>query len=98
MNTEKVLSFFDEITRIPRESGHEEKIIEYLRDYAAERALDCKVDRSGNVLITAPASEGFEGRPTVIIQGHTDMVCEKRADSSFDFSKAPSDMKSRTDG
>lgn len=89
MNTEKVLSFFDEITRIPRESGHEEKIIGYLRDYAAERNLDCKVDRSGNVLITAPASQGYEERPTVIIQGHTDMVCEKKAGSSFDFSKDP---------
>ncbi len=89
MTAEKVLSFFSEITRIPRESGHEEKIIEYLCEYARERGLDYKVDKSGNVLITSPASKGYENRPTVILQCHTDMVCEKEAGYEFDFSKDP---------
>ena len=44
MNSEKVLSFFKEITRIPRESGHEEHIIAYLQEFAASRGLDCKTD------------------------------------------------------
>lgn len=89
MNTEKVLHFFREITRIPRESGHEEKIVAYLQQFAKERKLECKVDKVGNVMIAKPASKGFERRPTVVLQGHTDMVCEKVAGSDFDFSKDP---------
>lgn len=87
MGTEKVLSFFSEITRIPRESGHEEKIIAYLQKFASDRSLECRTDKAGNVLIICPASKGYEKRPAVILQGHTDMVCEKLAGSSFDFSK-----------
>lgn len=89
MGTEKVISFFSEITRIPRESGHEEKIIAYLKQFAEKRSLDCKVDKCGNVLITCPASEGMEDRPSIVLQAHTDMVCEKNAGSDFDFSKDP---------
>ena len=89
MNTEKVLHFFREITRIPRESGHEEKIVAYLQQFAKERKLECKVDKVGNVMIAKPASKGFERRPTVVLQCHTDMVCEKVAGSDFDFSKDP---------
>ena len=51
MNSEKVLSFFKEITKIPRESGHEEHIIAYLQEFASERSLECKTDKAGNVLI-----------------------------------------------
>ena len=89
MNTEKVLNFFREITRIPRESGHEQQIIAYLQQFAAARSLACKTDEAGNVMIAAPASKGYEGRPAVVLQCHTDMVCEKKADSNFDFSKDP---------
>ena len=89
MNTEKVLNFFREITRIPRESGHEEQIVAYLQQFAAERGLECKTDEIGNVMIAKPASKGFEKRPTIVLQGHTDMVCEKKSTSNFDFSKDP---------
>ncbi len=89
MDTEKVLNFFREITRIPRESGHEEKIVAWLQEFAASRNLECKVDKVGNVMIAKPASKGYEDRPTVVLQGHTDMVCEKKAGSTFDFSKDP---------
>ena len=89
MNTEKVLNFFREITRIPRESGHEEQIIAYLQQFAADRGLECKTDKVGNVMIAKPASKGYEDRPTVVLQGHTDMVCEKKSTSNFDFSKDP---------
>ena len=89
MDTEKVLNFFREITRIPRESGHEEQIIAYLQQFAAARGLECKTDKVGNVMIARPASKGCENRPTVVLQGHTDMVCEKKSTSGFDFSKDP---------
>ena len=89
MNTEKVLNFFREITRIPRESGHEEKIVAYLQQFAKSRGLECKTDKVGNVMIAKPASKGYEDRPTVVLQGHTDMVCEKKSTSNFDFSKDP---------
>ncbi|MBR5018103.1 MAG: aminoacyl-histidine dipeptidase [Bacteroidales bacterium] len=89
MNTEKVLNFFREITRIPRESGHEEQIVAYLQQFAASRGLECKTDKVGNVMIAKPASKGYEDRPTVVLQGHTDMVCEKKSTSNFDFSKDP---------
>lgn len=89
MNTEKVLNFFREITRIPRESGHEEQMTAYLQRFAAERSLACRTDEAGNVVISAPASEGYEDHPAVILQGHTDMVCEKKEGSAFDFSKDP---------
>lgn len=89
MNTEKVLNFFREITRIPRESGHEEKIVAYLQQFAKKRGLECKTDKIGNVMIAKPASKGYEDHPTVVLQGHTDMVCEKLSTSDFDFSKDP---------
>lgn len=89
MNTDKVLSFFKEITCIPRESGHEEQIIAFLQQFAAERHLECKTDKVGNVLIIKEASKGFEDRPTVILQSHSDMVCEKNAGVEHDFAKDP---------
>lgn len=89
MNTEKVLSFFKEITCIPRESGHEEKIIAYLQKFAADRHLQCTTDKVGNVLIVKEATPGYEKRPTVVLQSHCDMVCEKNANVTHDFSKDP---------
>ena len=89
MNSEKVLSFFKEITRIPRESGHEEQIIAYLQKFAADRGLECKTDAAGNVLIVKEASAGKEDVPAIVLQSHSDMVCEKNAGVNHDFSKDP---------
>lgn len=89
MNSEKILSIFKEITRIPRESGHEEKIVEYLVNFAKEHGLEYKTDDVNNVVITRPASEGYEDRSTIVLQGHTDMVCEKNAGVEHDFAKDP---------
>ena len=89
MNSEKVLSFFKEITRIPRESGHEEHIIAYLQDFAASRGLDCKTDAAGNVLITKEAAPGYEDVPAIVLQSHSDMVCEKNEGVEHDFRKDP---------
>lgn len=89
MNSESVLSFFKEITTIPRESGHEELIIAYLQKFAAERNLECKTDEAGNVLIVKEAAQGFEDVPAIVLQSHSDMVCEKNEGVEHDFAKDP---------
>lgn len=89
MTSEKVLSFFREILEIPRESGHEEHIIAYLQEFARTRNLECKTDKAGNVLIVKPATPGRENSPTLILQSHSDMVCEKNSGVEHDFSKDP---------
>lgn len=89
MNSEKVLSFFKEITEIPRESGHEEHIIAYLQKFAADRNLECRTDDAGNVLIVKEAAAGCEKVPTIVLQSHSDMVCEKNEGVEHDFAKDP---------
>lgn len=89
MNSEKVLSYFKEITQIPRESGHEEKIVAYLQEFAAKHNLECKTDKAGNVLITKEAAPGYEDVPAIVLQSHSDMVCEKNEGVEHDFAKDP---------
>lgn len=89
MNSEKVLSYFKEITQIPRESGHEEKIVAYLQEFAAKHNLGCKTDKAGNVLITKEAAPGYEDVPAMVLQSHSDMVCEKNEGVEHDFAKDP---------
>ena len=89
MTTERILEIFKEILTIPRESGHEEHIIAYLQNWAKEHDLECKTDEAGNVLITKPATKGRENAPTVVLQSHSDMVCEKNAGVQHDFAKDP---------
>ena len=89
MNSENVLSFFKEITKIPRESGHEEHIIAYLQDFAAKRSLECKTDEAGNVLIVKSAAPSYENVPAIVLQSHSDMVCEKNEGVEHDFAKDP---------
>ena len=89
MDSASVLKIFKEITCIPRESGHEEKMTEYLQQYAAKLGLPCKTDKTGNVVITKPASKGKENVPTLVLQAHQDMVCEKLASFDFDFHTQP---------
>ncbi len=88
LNPKQVFSIFDEITRIPRPSKKEGKIRQYLLDFAKKHNLEAKTDKVGNVLIKAPATPGHEQAPTVILQGHMDMVCESN-DKSFDFENTP---------
>ena len=83
MNT--VLDLFKEITRIPRESGHEAPMTAWLQKFAADRGLECRTDATGNVIIVKPASPGKENVPVLALQGHQDMVCEKLAGFDFDF-------------
>jgi dipeptidase D len=78
---------FDKIRTIPRPSRHEEKIREHLLSWAKERGFASRVDRAGNLVISVPASKGREKAPILVLQAHMDMVCEKNADVSFDFSR-----------
>ncbi len=89
MDSEKVLDIFREITKIPRESGHEEQMTAFLVSFAKEHNLACKTDKAGNVLITREASKGKENVPVLVLQGHQDMVCEKVDGSCHDFAKDP---------
>ncbi len=76
---------FDAITRVPRPSKKEGRIIDFLVDFAKQHHLEYKKDAIGNVVILKPATPGYENRPTVILQSHMDMVCEKNSDVEFDF-------------
>ena len=87
--TNDILKWFEEITKIPRCSKHEEKIVNWLMDWAKENNFEAKMDRIKNIVIKVPASPGYENRPLTVIQGHMDMVCEKTPDSDHDFSKDP---------
>ncbi len=78
-------SYFEEICQVPRPSKKEEKIIRFLLDFAEKNKLEAKRDEIGNVLISKPAMPGRETAPTVILQSHVDMVCEKNSDKSFNF-------------
>ena len=89
MDSNSVLDFFKEITLVPRESGHEEPITGFLRKFAADRGLECRVDKIGNVLIIKEAAPGKENTPTIVLQSHQDMVCEKVGGYEHDFRKDP---------
>ena len=78
-------NFFHEINQIPRPSKKEEHVIAYLKSFGEKYNLTTKVDAAGNVLISKPASKGFENRTTIVLQAHMDMVCEKNSDIEFNF-------------
>ena len=84
---EKMFHYFEEISAIPRASGKEEKLVDYLELFAKEHGLEYVRDSYQNILIKKPASPGWENRPAVLLQGHTDMVCEKRSDVIHDFDR-----------
>ncbi len=87
--TKEILECFEEISKIPRCSKNEEKIAEWLMNWAKEHNFDAKMDSVRNIVIKVPASPGYENSPLTVIQGHMDMVCEKTPDSPHDFSKDP---------
>ncbi len=84
-----VFDQFAQINKIPRPSKHEEKMIEYLKDFGKKHGLETVVDETGNVLIKKPATKGYDDRPTVVLQSHMDMVCDKLVDVDFDFYNDP---------
>ncbi len=92
LEPKNVLKQFYDINQIPRESGNEQAISDFLVAFAKERDLEVIQDKSLNVLIRKPATKGYENKPGFILQGHMDMVCEKNADTVHDFTKDPISM------
>ena len=86
---EKLITFFKELSKVPRNSKKEEKIAEFLCDFAKERNLWYRKDEYNNVLIKRNASKGLENRKAILFQAHTDMVCEKTKDSTHNFDTDP---------
>lgn len=88
----KTLQIFEEINKIPRGSGNIDPIHNWLVQWAKDNGFSYKTDKVKNVLIEIPATKGYEKSPTIVIQGHMDMVCEKIPGSSHDFLKDPIEM------
>ena len=80
---------FYEISQIFRPSKKEEKILKYLRDFAHELGFMAKKDSAGNIVMSIPATPGYENARTVILQSHVDMVCEKNKETHHDFDRDP---------
>ena len=91
-----VFKYFSEISKIPRGSGNEKGISDYLVSEAKRLGLEVIQDEALNVIIKKPGTQGYENSPGVILQGHMDMVCEKNKDTVHDFTK--DEIKLRVDG
>ena len=89
LTPQRVFDQFAKINTIPRPSKHEEKMIAYLTSFGKDHGLPTKVDATGNVLISKPATPGYENRATVVLQSHMDMVCDKLVDREIDFMNDP---------
>lgn len=79
--------YFEEISAVPRGSGNEEGIARYLEAFAQKRGLEVYVDHMWNVLIKKPGTPGCQDLPPVLLQGHSDIVCEKNQGTAHDFEK-----------
>lgn len=84
-----VFKYFEEISKIPRGSGNEKEISDYLVKFAKDLNLEVIQDKALNVIIKKPGTKGYENSNIVIIQGHMDMVCEKNKGTNHDFEKDP---------
>ncbi|MCH5217850.1 MAG: aminoacyl-histidine dipeptidase [Muribaculaceae bacterium] len=89
LKPELIWRCFDEITKVPRPSKHEDQIRAYLLDFAGKNGIEVKTDAVGNVLMKKPATKGHENAPTIVMQAHMDMVAEKNSDVKHDFLKDP---------
>jgi len=85
LSPQPLFNYFEDICQVPRPSKKEEKIRKFLLNFAAKNNLEAKEDEIGNVLILKSATYGMKDAPTVILQTHMDMVCEKNSDNIFDF-------------
>ena len=93
LKPERVFYYFENLCSIPHGSGNTDKISDYCMSVAKGFNLYCVKDKSNNVVIKKKASAGYENKPTVILQGHLDMVCEKESGSNFDFLRDGLDIK-----
>ncbi|NMB49152.1 MAG: aminoacyl-histidine dipeptidase [Bacteroidales bacterium] len=91
LKPQNVWRHFYELTRIPRPTGHMKEVTKFMVNFGKSLDLETVQDRAGNVLIRKPASKGYEGKQTVILQAHLDMVPQKNTDIQHDFTKDPID-------
>ena len=89
MKPKQVFDIFAEICKVPRPSKHEERISQWLQDFAASHGIECVADEAMNVIMRVPATPGYEEHEGVILQAHMDMVCEKNSDVEHDFMNDP---------
>ena len=89
LKPERVFYYFEEISKIPRNSYEEKEISDYLLNFGKEHGLECYRDDVYNIILRKKASPGYENSPKIVLQGHTDMVCEKAEESTHDFKKDP---------
>lgn len=87
LEPQNVFHFFEEITKIPHGSGNVGQISDYLVKFARDRGLCCIQDELKNIIIVKEAVPGYEDEPTVILQGHMDMVAVKKPDCDIDMAK-----------
>jgi len=80
---------FARLLAIPRGSGNEAAARQHVLSWGRERGWDTRTDAVGNVIVAVPATPGHENAPTVVLQGHLDIVCEKHSDVAHDFLKDP---------
>lgn len=85
MKPKQVFDIFAEICKVPRPSKYEERISQWLQDFAASHGIECVADEAMNVIMRVPATPGYEDHEGVILQAHMDMVCEKNGDVEHDF-------------
>lgn len=92
VKNERPFYYFEEISKIPRGSRNEDGIASYIVEFAKAHSLDYYRDGANNVLVTKKASKGREGENTVMLQAHTDMVCEKNNDKVHNFDTDPIEL------
>ena len=89
---EQVFRFFEDICAIPHGSGNEKAIADYIEAFAKARGFDYSRDAVNNIFVKMPATKGREDEPAVMLQAHTDMVCEKNEGTVHDFLTDPLDL------
>ncbi|GFO55873.1 aminoacyl-histidine dipeptidase [Geomonas sp. Red276] len=92
LKPERFWRCFAELSRIPRPSGHEERAAQFVLDRAQSLGLEARKDGFGNVVVKKPASKRRDGLPSVCLQSHLDMVCEKNATKAHDFMSDPIEL------
>ena len=86
---DKLLYWFKEVSKVPRNSCEEEKIADFICNFAKDRNLEYRKDNLFNVLVKKKASKGYENKDAIVFQAHTDMVCEKTMESMHNFQTDP---------
>jgi dipeptidase D len=89
LKPELIWNYFYELSQYPRPSKKEEKVLEYVREFAKKNNFELKEDEVHNMVIKVPATPGYEDKPTIVLQGHVDMVCEMNKGTEHDFENDP---------